>query len=229
MKFCTKCGTRLETHMAFCTGCGTKTGMQPMQQIGTPPMHQAGIPQAYYGETHYHARKNTNYIIIAIIAAVALVGIILFVNQGNNSSPLARATELEGTWINDVLLGGELERYAETIAFRGNTFRSTAYRGSFPARDGSWGGLGLGGGFGMNATGNSEVISTDLVLHDGRHIYAFVDGVRIRGMLRITHNGTFSISGDILELVFSCGRIETHTFSVTQNTLEIGSIRYLRR
>ena len=83
MKFCTKCGTKLEAHMAFCASCGTQAGKPPIQQTNPTPVHHTGI--------HSYAGKNTNYIFIAVVAAAALIGIIIFLNQIGSS-------ELVGTW-----------------------------------------------------------------------------------------------------------------------------------
>ena len=85
MKFCTNCGAKLEAHMVFCTYCGTQAGKPPMQQTNPSPVHHAGI--------HNYAGKNTNYIIA--IVAIALIGIVIFINQGGNQGG---SSGLVGTW-----------------------------------------------------------------------------------------------------------------------------------
>ena len=91
MKYCSNCGSKLETHMAFCTGCGTQASkplahekdVKSVQQAHPQPIHHAG--------THHYARKNTSYIIVTLVAVIAIVGIVLFITQ-------SETIELVGTW-----------------------------------------------------------------------------------------------------------------------------------
>ena len=102
MKFCTNCGAKMETHMAFCTDCGTQARRPPVHQTTTTPVRQIQVKPMYHAGTNHFARKNTNYIIIAIVAIVTLIGFVLFINQSDNTGLVGTWEARERTWRGEV-------------------------------------------------------------------------------------------------------------------------------
>ena len=125
---------------------------------------------------------------------------------------------LDGVWVIDVTTATGFERYKETISFSGNTFTTTYYTGAFNWMGVTWVGVrGLWSGLWSHWC-DYEIVFTNMT-YNGYNIH----------LGRTTHTGTFSVTGDIIEFVLSCGRIETRNFSMTQNTLNFGGGRFLRR
>ena len=134
-----------------------------------------------------------------IVIAVAVVAIIAFTQLGNSGGQ----SGLHGSWVMEWRSGHMDRENPPTIEFSGNRFTVT--------RHGSAGGL-------VPSQGVPRENCT-------QRTYTDVGNNR----RRTTITGTFSISGDSVELICGCGRIEARSFSYTENTLNLWGARFVRR
>ena len=165
---------------------------------------------------------------IMIGAAVLMVVISAFAAFGGGG-------ELRGTWVHE----RSGDQFPVTIRFTGNRFTITEYFGGVIFRSAV---LGIAGFDRLDRSSHTPVDLYELsrgvpssarnvqLLRTDLDLWVWYDRNTVQqGINRITTQGRYSISGDILELVFSDGTIQTHSFSRTENTLNIRNHRFIRR
>jgi len=148
------------------------------------------------------------------------------------------ASELEGVW--DGFRSGNLrtidiEGYGEarqnTIEFRGNRFYTTQYLGrALTGGDGrGWHNWIWGDNRQLYADWSGAIVAADRPRYNIRELFENTSVDSRRGSFeavnnsihfwRFTTSGTFSVSGNILELFFDDGDIEVMEFQATANTI----------
>jgi len=197
--FCKQCGTKNEENYKICNNCGSRNSI-------------AAAPQVQEAAVGKNIKLTKKHALIGLGVLVIVLATVIFVANLNRG-------ELQGTWV--FQSRGHTE-YPITIEFSGNRFTIQEYlwwsenaqrlgqlitNPSTPWRN-----------VPTNSRESSQHVGT--VMLSGRSVPLY----RV-----ISHRGTYSVSGDILELVFSDGSIETFTIQRTENTLQIRNGRFILR
>ena len=217
--FCTKCGFKPEDADAlFCAECGNKIEriliarkpqvMPDMRRPQTLPVERrpqalpiAGRPQAMPAAKNSHIKK-----LIIAFAALGLIAVLGGI-AWSQLSPLGGGDGLSGTW---ALEGTSGEPY---IVFRGNNFTTAYYFTHFYRRFETTSSTVFGGWFGG--------------FYDEMDLLEEGDGFR---HFRVIRRGTYSITDNRVELIFSNGEVLVSTFIQTENTLRFeGGPQLIRR
>ena len=213
--FCSNCGNKYSETAIFCGLCGKQ---RPENFVTQNTLHaQTAGAQGSVGVSPTSMLSNKK--VFAIIAGViAVVLLIVFITNRDDSG-------LRGTWAMQHYRGD----HAPTVQFSGNSFTFTNYSEQHTVRL-------PGGGIIWDPVSFSTFwMSGSIPDYSARSIIQAGSGLNNQGwfavpeVARYTHRGTYSIAGDILELVFSDGTIRTYNFSRTDNTLDIRGNRFIRR
>jgi len=199
--FCTSCGIKLVTDAAFCSGCGN-----PRENESGKGDIISASPVAVSTNA-----KRRNVIILVIIAVALIIGITVILTS--------RGGGLRGVWAVEMIR----EELVPTIRFSGNRFTAISYTGMSLISFQSPYIVRTPWNLDSNVSRERVWTSLDVFVRES-------EGSRygVRGAYRLTVQGTYSISGDRLELLFSDGTIQILEFWGTANTLYIGGIRFIR-
>jgi len=218
--FCSSCGKRFETETkSSCSDCGRAVNI--------------GEAQAIMSKSTAIDVKVNKLIIFGVLIAVLMVITIFMINRGEGSGGLS------GTWVETNY--NPSIRAPITIEFRGNRFTLTTF---FQGDDTVWVGhyrfiqslcpiIGFGVEEFFVESLDESFPSFWLGNADSRNDLSF--WVREPWVIYSTiQQGTYSISDDRIELVFSDGRIRVFDFLRTENTLDLrislfGEMHFIRR
>jgi len=191
----------------FCSQCGKqcKEDEKFCSGCGASTTGTAEVKQ----ETEKVVVKPNNKvkIVIGVGAVVAVAVIVWFVFLGGGG--------LRGTWV--CYHHRDRTEARPYIQFSGSRFTMVSY--GIEVNSGGrwqWNGYIIPGGISNRGLPETRMGG----------VYRQTDTRRYR---QVTHTGRFSISGDTIEFVFSCGAIRTGSFSETQNTITIRGARLVRR
>lgn len=203
--FCKQCGTKNEENYKFCSNCGGGNDV-------------AATPQTQ--QTAKSEKSTKKYAILGLCVLVAVVAAVLFLTVFSGG-------ELQGTW---VLQGERHPKYPTTIEFSGNRFTVQQYLHWWES-DQRLGQVNTS----TYASWRSRFDTSNELRENSQHIGTIRINLAFGGFVMnqlyraTTSSGTYSVSGDMLELVFSDGRISTYTIQRTENTLQISGWRFIRR
>ena len=213
--FCSNCGKKLEYGTIFCVDCGKATRSDTEEDRS----------KFKYGSyTNFNRYKNKKVIVIGIIVIFMLIVAVIF---------MANRTGISGTWVSEIQYSwieipmGEL---GASIRFTGSRFIATHYEAYH--REMGWMSRTLPGPPWDRHRVDDSAVTRELIWTDIVGLWASVyeEGRNFeRGATRFTMRGTYSISGDRLELRFSDGSIQTFDIRRTENTLDIGRTHFIRR
>ena len=218
--FCTECGRGITRDVKFCGGCGNvntanteirsvdkKTSIKESPQKDNDVINTAG------GLLISGSGRNVSYLSTWVLCIGIAVGFLIlcifFANahlqmtsQTNVSNP-----ELIGTWVRRADIP-QLD-YSEIIVIGDNSFAIVAYR-IFGASEFAhfW------------RYGNREYATS------------WMSGTLLHSLYRYSSFGTYTVSDNRIEFVFSDGSISTYEFRTTANTLyfpRINRREFIRR
>lgn len=140
-------------------------------------------------------------------AVVFVLALGMALTACGGGSGLSGTWVIEGHGVRPLATGGD--RHYAKIEFSGNNFVTHDYstvegQFSLDRSEGPWRG-----------SGDRETVT--------------VEQDENRRIDRRIHRGTFSISDNVIELVFSDGTIQIFNFSHTENTLTLGGQLFIRR
>jgi len=202
--FCSNCGNQIEDGAVFCSGCGKsiQSNATKVESENSTPVISSASRQ----------KKGIMFAIAALI--VVVVAVVFFANSG----------ELNGTWVHE----RSGDEFVTSIRFSGNRFTAIEYQGSSFAMGLLWQSAHITDPPWNIRRLDDSAVSSERVWTN-LDVFVTEGGYAVRGAYRHTVQGTYSITGDTLELVFSDGSIQTFNISRTENTLNIGRDRFIRR
>ena len=208
MTFCSQCGNKIQGDSRFCVSCGASVNASKISKSASTNCNHAD--NFTFKSTYNHwviMAIKKKWIIMGCFIIAVTIFLFAFINHG----------ELNGTFVSefDTFIHTETRSQPqnnghEIMRFNGNRFTHTFYAvyGSFGGRDARARGASAQHVRGAFANNRSWV------QHD---------------VYRFTVTGTFSISGDRIEFVFSNGDVSVHRFEQTDNTILVDRTRYLRQ
>ena len=208
--YCSICGTDVNEVQKFCTGCGAR--LAPCE---TPYVAQNMQYPNSTISTGQITKKHKKIIAGVLIGTIVLA--LLIVHGGN----LWAGLRLQGTWEMVNARGRNIDN-AATITFSGNNFTMVS----------RWTDRESDGFGGVRSVPLRSIAATGNLLFNAAPENA---SSRIRlgeGSFELTHRGTFSVSGDYIELNYFGGNLGgrplTISFIRDGNTLYLAGMRGYR-
>ena len=199
-KLCVSCGHKQNDATVFCVNCGTAFSNVKKEAV------QQTHPMSSTASTRI---KPKNIMQIAGVIVIVIIGIVIVqgLTRGGNGG-------LRGAWVQDTRRG----EHVPTIEFSGNRFTLTGYWNYIVAWDGS-----------QHHIPQITLITRQYASSRNYISREYLVGNLFGRLYRLTHRGTYSISNNKIELVFSNGTIGVLPISLTENTITIDGIRLVRR